>query len=112
MQQGGGSQEHAGPSVGTLDLLERWILAGTLETKTLAGWPKAADRRTAALPFPRSFPPAQPHHTMHSVPAADLSDWDDYEINLDQRILDPEICICVRSACVCVCESACYSIQD
>ena len=30
---------------------------------------------------------------MHSVPAADLSDWDDYEINLDQRILDPEICM-------------------
>jgi hypothetical protein len=25
------------------------------------------------------------------VPAADLSDWDDYEINLDQRVLSPEI---------------------
>jgi hypothetical protein len=32
-QQGKRSQEHAGPS-GTLDLLERWILAGTLD----AGW--------------------------------------------------------------------------
>ena len=30
---------------------------------------------------------------MHSVPAADLSDWDDYEINLDQRVLSPEICM-------------------
>ena len=32
-------------------------------------------------------------HTMHSVPGADLSDWDDYEINLDQRVLSPEICM-------------------
>eukprot|EP01049_Picozoa_sp_SAG25_P013864 SAG25_NODE_2268_length_1768_cov_1.687837_1_plen_68_part_10 len=31
--------------------------------------------------------------TMHSVPGADLSDWDDYEINLDQRVLSPEICM-------------------
>jgi hypothetical protein len=33
--------------------------------------------------------------TMHSVPAADLSDLGRllYEINLDQRILDPEICM-------------------
>eukprot|EP01047_Picozoa_sp_COSAG01_P128475 COSAG01_NODE_57833_length_309_cov_4.461905_1_plen_59_part_10 len=31
--------------------------------------------------------------TMHSVPEADLSVCDYYEINLDQRILDPEICM-------------------
>eukprot|EP01047_Picozoa_sp_COSAG01_P110860 COSAG01_NODE_39663_length_473_cov_2.211230_1_plen_32_part_10 len=30
---------------------------------------------------------------MHSVPEADLSVCDYYEINLDQRILDPEICM-------------------
>jgi hypothetical protein len=35
----------------------------------------------------------QPNITMHSVPGADLSDWDDYEINLDQRVLSPEICM-------------------
>jgi hypothetical protein len=34
--------------------------------------------------------------TMHSVPGADLSDWDDYEINLDQRVLSPEICMASR----------------
>eukprot|EP01047_Picozoa_sp_COSAG01_P088342 COSAG01_NODE_20741_length_937_cov_5.608592_1_plen_50_part_10 len=37
-------------------------------------------------------PPA-PRLTIHSVPGADLSDWDDYEINLDQRVLSPEICM-------------------
>jgi hypothetical protein len=32
--------------------------------------------------------------TMHSsVPGADLSDWDDYEINLDQRVLSPDLCM-------------------
>ena len=35
-------------------------------------------------------------YTMHSVPGADLSDWDDYEINLDQRVLSPEICMASR----------------
>ena len=40
------------------------------------------------------MPPPIDKHTMHSVPGADLSDWDDYEINLDQRVLSPdEICM-------------------
>jgi hypothetical protein len=35
------------------------------------------------------------HHALYlySVPGADLSEWDDYEINLDQRVLSPEICM-------------------
>jgi hypothetical protein len=72
-------REHAGSSPGRRSAF--------LTKKTLAG------NESTLLWLAAYGASIRGHHTMHSVPAADLSDWDDYEINLDQRVLSPEICM-------------------